>query len=346
MLQYCKDVCRVDAPRSIPKVNRSSNNRAIIEDIPEDRTNVVAMNAMIRKGTHYNAMKHEEDFESPAQSESTEGIKAKRILPNRKHISFGNISSMKDFVEMSEKVNNIETSIKKAIWRPKLGLKTADVEQVNEDTKSISEPQRLPNRLNTFIVHTGLDNDVGVNEQVNNIEQEKPKHYKQNRKTGYEPSKLDDKISSWGREDKQIKKQQIRNLMVDMTKVDENQFGVESKHHKTQKNLTKHVEGLEHSDTTGVSQFGRSKFQTPIDHRSYRRIDEIESYDDSVQEVQSKAYVNKSKQYRKVHPDSISISLDPYVDIAPQKKKKLTYDDEKNIAVREYTLKQSFSEDF
>jgi hypothetical protein len=347
MLHYCKDVCRVDTIRKNAKIKRSQAARGIIEDVQEDKTNVVAIQTLIKGKKNYNAMKPEDDIAEDCRDDSVKSIEAKRALPTKKYINFGNITSMREFVDMAEKVNNIETSIKKSIQRPKLDFKTLDVEAVNEDEHGITEKKKLPNKANTFIIHAGFENDNRFEEDTNDIkEKEKRRPHRLNRATGYEPSADDDSINTWGREDKQIKKQQIRKLMVDMVKVNEKQFNIESKHHKTQKDLTKHVQGLKHADDTSENQFGRQRLQTQVDTRSYRRIDEmVPQYDDAVQEVQSKAYVNKAKQNRRVHPDSIQVSVDPYVDVTPKKKKTMTYDDHKQINIREYTIKQRLADD-
>ena len=348
MLHYCKDVCRVDAPRKVSKVIRGSGHRGIFENLPEDKTNVVEMHEIIKGKKNYNATKPEQDFDTPSDPTQIKSVEAKRSLPTKKYVNFNNISSMKDFVEMTEKVNNIETSIRSSQWRPKLGFKTAEVNAVDEDLSSISEPKKLPNKINTFIIHAGLEHDKHDEDKTQDIkEKEKRRPHRLNRATGYVPSADTDKVSDWGREDKQVKKQQIRKMMIEMVPVKEKEFGVEGKHHKTQKNLTKHVEGLERNEQTEYGKFGRSKLTTNLDNRYHRRIDEMTShYDDAVQEVQSKAYVNKSKQNRKLHPDFVAFSVDPYVDIPVKKKKSLTYDDERNIAVREYKIKQTMSESF
>lgn len=344
ILQYCRDTCRVNGTKKKITITKGIAPREKVEDVYEDRTNVNIMKSIVKGDGHQNRLQPEmENYHNEA---GTASIEKGRPLPTRKFVTFGNFVDIKQFVDAAEKVNNIEKAIKKSTQRPKLGLKTIDPNDVSEDSASIEKPKQTPRKGNTFIIHAAAEGLSKLAEGVQSTEQKEKKHHKQNRATGAEPVAPFEEISDWGRDEKHIKKQQIRALMHEMNPFHESQVSTNAKHHKTKQNMNKHVEGHDTSDSTSVTNFGRKRYATELDSRSYRRIEEPNaSYDDGIADIQTKAYVDKAKQNRFVHPDTIIITDDPYADVNPKQKKVISYGDNKAFVTSEYTLRKQLSDE-
>jgi hypothetical protein len=138
-----------------------------------------------------------------------------------------------------------------------------------------------------------------------------------------------------------IKQGQIRKIMDKMTPVSESAFTTQAKYHKTQKNLSFKNADYDTYDVTEEAEFGRKLKTGIVENRGYNRIDEGNTnYDDKVVDTQTKIYKDKSKQNRRVHPDAIAISVDPYCDIGTKKKLPNLYDHNSATVVREYTMQQ------
>lgn len=336
ILQYCRDSCKVDEIKKKFDIKRKQAPRENVENIVEDTTNVNVMKSIV-SGTHKrNMLKQDIEIHSGDDKEQT--FEKPRDKPTKRYVTFGKFVDIKQFIDMNEKVNNIEKALKKSKIRPRMGF--TDVEFTAETDVDIAKKKILPNKPNTFILHVNQENIIHMDESETGTTQKQVKHRKQNRATGMEPMHIHDEYSEKGRKDKEIKKSQIRILMEKMVPTADKEMSTTQKHHKTKQNLSNYVEGHDLSDPTNQEEFGRKGLDATVNHRAYTRIDEMKNdYDDTVEEIQAKSYVNKAKQNRFVHPDTIKVSIDPYADIEPRRKTKLGYNDKKSFAEKEYKLR-------
>lgn len=339
VLQYCKDSCRVDSTKKKQYIKRSQAPREHVENVKDVITNVNIMQAIV-KGSYKRNMLDQDIYISPEDDKEMTKERA-RDAPNKRFVTFGNFVNIKQFVDMNEKVNKIEKAIKKSAQRPKLGLSIIDKNESNDVYSDIEKPKQAPNRSNTFILNVNKENISTFNDDIKSTEEKERKHRKQNRSTGVTAITPDDEYTDKGREDKEIKRSQIRVIMDKMNPIKSSEHSTVVKHHKEKQNLTKHTEGYNTRDSTSLVEFGRKRLEADIDTRTNRRIDESQYYDDKVVDTQTKSYVNKAKQNRVIHPDMMIISADPYVDIPAKKKGKISFDEQKSFVTSEYAIRKS-----
>lgn len=336
LLQYCKDSTKTGDTKKKNKVNSGQAVRHNVDEL-EDKTNTNIIYSMV-KGDYDRNKRLKPDVKGVDEDVIAER-KEQRITPTKKYVQFNKILNVSDLVHVVEKINNIEIALKKKYnQHPKLSFATTEGSEIVEDTLEISEDARLPNKAKTFVIHPGLENELTDDSKVSNTKLKEQKHYKQNRNTGVQPSYTNDKYNEYGREDKNIKKGNIRMLMDKMNPINETEFMTSEKYHKTQKNISFGTVDNK-VDHTKNSEFGRKAKTGHAEHLGNYRIDEFKVYDDKVVNTETKKHVNRGKQNRAIHPDTILVTTDPYANITPKKKKVNLYDHNKSISTNEHLLK-------
>lgn len=342
-LQYCKDTCKARESKTKNKTKSGGNPRHRVEGIKPDTTNVNLMFTMI-KGEYDRTKRLIPDVEINVPNVETKNVEKPKESAKRKYIDFGKFIEMNDFVNIVEKVNNIDKAIKREMGnRPVLGFSTIEPSEPIYDENGIEQPREQVKRSNTFFINPNPELHSNPNEKEKSIIREREKIKRQTRNNSYEVRDTDEDYSTKGREKNKIKRESLRKLMVDMKPITENELSVTQKYNKTQKNLTKYIDGIDLSDSTKVNSFGRCKNNIKEDYRTYRRNDEFaKNYDVQVEEIQAKAFKNKGKQYRFVNPEKFSINENSEMDIV--KKRNIKQMDSRDMSKNEFLMKQRLNE--
>lgn len=336
ILTYCIDAAHVNKKKVTLK--RGQSTRPDV-DVTPDQTNVNMMLQMV-KG-NYDRTKRLNQEHGPITDDD---VIAKKDRKQPKLVKNNlRINNIEDLVNISDKINTIQRTMEKGTIRPKLGLSTILPMPHFDSISGISDKAPKRAKASTFILHKGMEHHDIVDDKESYVDGPdiKRKKIAVRLTDNVSPTFHHDQIAQQ-KKTTELKKSALRNLVTELDHIGDNVRSMTSKVSTIQKkDLSFSVVGHNTADDTTQNSF-RTKFDlNQSNGREYHRGDPIiMNYEDNVSTIQAKSFDDKSKQNRKVHPDALNVSADPYTNNIKKPRKPLSESAKNEFMKNDYQLRR------
>lgn len=350
MLQYCKDKTDTSKVKRKIERHRKPSARPEVDPLPDD-TNINMIYTFV-SGKYEKTGALKPLAQGAANDDSIAKFERKRQKPKGTgYINTGAIMEIDDLLEIREKVANIQRAVKKATQRrPTLDYAVTEVSADGTKIKTFEKKRPSATKSNAkIIIRPSIEGMKYEDDKVENMkEKEKRKPWKQNRKTGYEPTQSKGKMQTFKKELPKLTRATIRNFMNESDVVMEDTANTSEKYHKTRKNIDRLAEGHDLTDETQQTDISHRKLAEGVPEYRLGRVDESIAYDDKVAYITSENFTKKARneQYRNFNPDAIIVETEPIAQIntrAPLVN--VTSDDKKHFVVSEYMMRRNLSDE-